>query len=181
MSRRICRGDGSTTMYFAPDVLPMLKWREPFTSPERMAELDAKYRPRIEAAYDRPVEVPAPTEEEPDVDQWGGLRADDGNDAVPAVSEETSGGGAVDVDPHTVRETATGSDRRETSLDESLTEESWSDDGESLNETDDGPSQTLSDADDNPSTTSKPPTGTPASSPGENTETDGAESEGADE
>lgn len=48
---------GSTTKYFRSDVLPMLRWRQRFTSDERMAELDAKYRPRIEAAYDRPVNL----------------------------------------------------------------------------------------------------------------------------
>ena len=177
--------DGSTTLYFAPEVLPMLKWREPFTSPERMAELDAKYRPRIEAAYNRPVKVPAPEVEEPHADQRDRLRADDGDDAVPAVPEDPQGGGDVDVDTFPVGEAESGSDQRETSLDESLTEESWSDGGESPNETDDGLSQTLSDADDNPSTTSKPPTGTPVSSPDENSETDGSEaaddSEGGDE
>ncbi len=59
--------DGSTTLYYAPDVLPMLKWREKWTTPERMAELDTKYRPRVEAAYDRPVHVPAPNEPEPEL------------------------------------------------------------------------------------------------------------------
>ncbi len=167
-----------------------------WVTPERYDEIDADRRAKIEADYDRPNYVeqgpgadwangiePEVLREESHVDQWGGLRADDGNDAVPAVSEDTSGGGDVDVDPDTVRETESGSDRRETSLDESLTEESWSDDGESLNETDDGLSQTLSDAGDSPSTTSKPPTGTPSSSPGENSETDDSEAagEGGDE
>ena len=46
--------DGSTYMLIKADVLPMLKWRAWFTSDERMAELDAQYRPLIEADYDRP-------------------------------------------------------------------------------------------------------------------------------
>lgn len=59
--------DGVTTKYYAPETLPILQWRKGFTSPERMAELDARYRPRIEAAYDRPVRVPSPSEED---DEW---------------------------------------------------------------------------------------------------------------
>lgn len=46
--------DGTTYMLIEADVLPMLKWRDWFTSDELMAELDAKYRPLIEADYDRP-------------------------------------------------------------------------------------------------------------------------------
>lgn len=45
--------NGVTYMLIEADVLPMLKWRDWFTSDERMAELDAKYRPLIEADYDR--------------------------------------------------------------------------------------------------------------------------------
>ncbi len=51
---------GVRYVYVPTDVLPMLQWRDWFTSDERMAELDAKYRPLIEADYDRPVEIPAP-------------------------------------------------------------------------------------------------------------------------
>ena len=58
--------DGSTTLYYAPEVLPMLKSWDWLLSDERMAELDAKYRPRVEAAYDRPVEVPVPSGPEPE-------------------------------------------------------------------------------------------------------------------
>ncbi|UXA19496.1 PE-PPE domain-containing protein [Mycobacterium sp. SMC-4] len=53
---------GARTLYFRTDVLPILRWRAWFTSPERMAELDAKYRPIIEAAYDRPVTMEPKTQ-----------------------------------------------------------------------------------------------------------------------
>jgi len=79
--------DGSTTLYYAPEVLPMLKWREKWTTPERMAELDAKYRPRIEAAYDRPVHVPAPSEPEPELaeeETWSEPESGESDDAEPA-------------------------------------------------------------------------------------------------
>ena len=47
--------EGNTTYMLIPEpVLPMLKWRDWFTSDERMAELDAKYRPLVERDYDRP-------------------------------------------------------------------------------------------------------------------------------
>lgn len=50
--------DGQTThMLIEADVLPMLRWRDWFTPDDRMAELDAKYRPLIEADYDRPAYV----------------------------------------------------------------------------------------------------------------------------
>lgn len=58
--------DGTTYMLIKADVLPMLKWRAWFTSDERMAELDAMYRPLIEADYDRPDYV----EQGPGAD-WG--------------------------------------------------------------------------------------------------------------
>lgn len=79
--------DGSTTLYYAPDVLPMLKWREKWTTSERMAELDAKYRPRVEAAYDRPVHVPAPNEPEPELaeeETWSEPESGESDDAEPA-------------------------------------------------------------------------------------------------
>ncbi|BBX71673.1 hypothetical protein [Mycolicibacterium psychrotolerans] len=41
-------------LYFRSDVLPMLKWLEPWVSDEKIAELDAKYRPLIEQGYSRP-------------------------------------------------------------------------------------------------------------------------------
>ena len=46
--------DGTTYMLIKADVLPMLKWMAAFTPAERMAELDAKYRPLVERDYDRP-------------------------------------------------------------------------------------------------------------------------------
>lgn len=45
---------GSVTEFHRSDVLPMLKAWDWLLSDERMAELDAKYRPRIDQAYDRP-------------------------------------------------------------------------------------------------------------------------------
>lgn len=46
--------DGTTYMLIKADVLPMLKWMAAFTPAERMAELDAKYRPLVERDYDPP-------------------------------------------------------------------------------------------------------------------------------
>ena len=51
-------GTGTTYMLIKADVLPMLKWQAWFTSPARMAELDARYRPLIEKDYDRPAYSP---------------------------------------------------------------------------------------------------------------------------
>ena len=50
---------GARTLYYRTDVLPILAWRDWFTSDERMAELDAYYRPKIEAAYERPIDFEA--------------------------------------------------------------------------------------------------------------------------
>ena len=47
--------EGNTTyMLIEADTLPMLKFVQPFVSAQRMAELDAQYRPLIERDYDRP-------------------------------------------------------------------------------------------------------------------------------
>ncbi|MGB2921755.1 MAG: PE-PPE domain-containing protein [Mycobacterium sp.] len=47
--------EGNTTyMLIEADTLPMLRWVEPFVSDQRMAELDARYRPLVESGYDRP-------------------------------------------------------------------------------------------------------------------------------
>ncbi|CAA0116533.1 Uncharacterised protein [Mycolicibacterium vanbaalenii] len=47
--------EGNTTyMLIEAETLPMLRWVEPFVSDERMAELDARYRPLVERDYDRP-------------------------------------------------------------------------------------------------------------------------------
>ena len=50
--------DGSTYMLIQADALPMLKWMDWFTTDERMAELEAKYRPLVERDYDRPDYIP---------------------------------------------------------------------------------------------------------------------------
>lgn len=51
-------GDGTTYMLIKAETLPMLAWMDPWISDERMAELDAKYRPLIEKDYDRPDYLP---------------------------------------------------------------------------------------------------------------------------
>lgn len=43
---------GVTYLIIRADVLPMLKWRDWFTSDAEMARLDAKYRPLVEKDYD---------------------------------------------------------------------------------------------------------------------------------
>lgn len=50
--------DGTTYMLIKAETLPMLAWMDPWVTDERMAELDAKYRPLIEKDYDRPAYVP---------------------------------------------------------------------------------------------------------------------------
>ncbi|WP_374158350.1 PE-PPE domain-containing protein [Mycobacterium sp. G7A2] len=76
--------DGSTYMLIKADVLPMLKWMDWFTTDERMAELDAKYRPLVERDYDRPDYIPQ------------GEGADWGN-GTPSPTVETSPGGVDDA------------------------------------------------------------------------------------
>lgn len=71
--------NGTTYMLARANVLPMLQWRAAFTSPQRMAELDAQYRPMVERDYDRPDYVP-----QGDGADWG---AGNPPPAVPAVSE----------------------------------------------------------------------------------------------
>ncbi|CAA0129273.1 SL1278 acyltransferase Chp1 [Mycolicibacterium vanbaalenii] len=57
--RHLVYRDGQTTrMLIEADVLPMLKKWDWLLSDERMAELDAKYRPLVERDYDRPDYVP---------------------------------------------------------------------------------------------------------------------------
>ncbi|MDG4667348.1 PE-PPE domain-containing protein [Mycobacterium sp. 236(2023)] len=78
-------GDGSTYMLIEADVLPMLKWMEPWVSDEKMAELDAKYRPLIEKDYDRPAYVPQ------------GEGADWGNgNPPPAIDDDDNDDGDAD-------------------------------------------------------------------------------------
>ncbi|MGE2729087.1 PE-PPE domain-containing protein [Mycolicibacterium vaccae] len=49
---------GARTLYFRTDVLPLLSWTEWFATDEQIAQWDALLRPLIEAAYDRPVDIP---------------------------------------------------------------------------------------------------------------------------
>jgi len=82
--------NGTTYMLVPADVLPMLQWRAAFTSPQRMAELDAQYRPLVERDYDRPDYVP-----QGDGADWG---AGNPPPAVPAVSEVGGGANRRSVD-----------------------------------------------------------------------------------
>lgn len=50
---------GATTLYFRSDVLPILTRIDWLASDEQMAKLDALLRPLIDAAYRRPVVIPA--------------------------------------------------------------------------------------------------------------------------
>lgn len=151
-----------------------------WVTPERYDEIDTERRAKIEADYDRPAYVPQGPgadwgngiepevlrKEEPHVDQRNRLRADDGNDAVPAVSEDTETGGDVDVDPQPVGETGAGSDQRETRLDESLTWNEPQDDGASSSDTDGGESSVQQDMKSPRSTqTSRQRSETPAGEP----------------
>lgn len=76
---------GSTTKYYRSDTLPMLRWRERFTSEERMAELDARYRPRIEKAYDRPVDLESPDDGD---DQGQGAESSSGSQVQAASGDQ---------------------------------------------------------------------------------------------
>ena len=78
--------DGSTYMLIKAETLPMLAWVDPWISDERMAELDAKYRPLIEKDYDRPAYVP----------QGGG--ADWGNGTPPPSLDDEEDGDEEDDD-----------------------------------------------------------------------------------
>ena len=51
--------EGNTTYMLIPaETLPMVSWLAPFVSDERLAELDARYRPLVERDYDRPAYMP---------------------------------------------------------------------------------------------------------------------------
>ena len=76
----IYQENGTTYMLIPADVLPMLQWRAAFTSPQRMAELDAQYPPLVERDYDRPAYVP-----QGEGADWG---AGNPPPAVPAVGED---------------------------------------------------------------------------------------------
>ncbi|MDA2892281.1 PE-PPE domain-containing protein [Mycolicibacterium sp. BiH015] len=78
--------DGSTYMLIKADTLPMLAWMDPWITDERMAELDAKYRPLIEKDYDRPAYVPQ------------GEGADWGNgNPPPSIDDDDDDDADVDV------------------------------------------------------------------------------------
>lgn len=76
---------GAEVKWFRSDTLPMLRWRESFTTPERMAELDAKYRPLIEKAYDRPVDLE---------DSWNQGRGSRRNVSDAGGSKSAAAGGS---------------------------------------------------------------------------------------
>ena len=51
--------EGNTTYMLIPaETLPMVSWLAPFVSDQRLAELDARYRPLVERDYDRPAYIP---------------------------------------------------------------------------------------------------------------------------
>ncbi|VEG50913.1 transcriptional regulator [Mycolicibacterium aurum] len=50
--------DGTTYMLIRADVLPLLKWLDPWVSDAQMARLDAVVRPLVEKDYDRPDYIP---------------------------------------------------------------------------------------------------------------------------
>lgn len=72
--------EGNTTYMLIPaETLPMVRWLQPFVSAQRLAELDAKYRPLVEQDYDRPAYVPQ------------GEGADWGNGNPPPSLTESAG------------------------------------------------------------------------------------------
>lgn len=72
--------EGNTTYMLIPaETLPMVRWLQPFVSAQRLAELDAKYRPLVEQDYDRPAYVPQ------------GEGADWGNGNPPPSLNESAG------------------------------------------------------------------------------------------
>lgn len=74
--------DGTTYMLIKADVLPMVKWMDPWLSDEQMTELDATYRPLVEADYDRPAYTPQ------------GDGADWGNGNPPPTADQPGGSAA---------------------------------------------------------------------------------------
>lgn len=83
--------EGNTTYMLIPaDTLPMLRWVRPFVSAERMAELDARYRPLVERDFDRPDFV-----EQGEGADWGNGNpppsvADTGEEALRLAEESES-------------------------------------------------------------------------------------------
>ncbi|PRC46150.1 PE-PPE domain-containing protein, partial [Mycobacterium sp. ITM-2017-0098] len=78
--------DGTTYMLIKADVLPMVKWMDPWLSDAQMAELDATYRPLVEADYDRPAYIP-----QGDGADWGN------GDPPPTVQDVGDDADASDV------------------------------------------------------------------------------------
>lgn len=89
--------DGQTThMLIEADVLPLLRWRDWFTPDDRMAELDAKYRPLVEADYDRPAYV----EQGPGADWGNGVEPETLRDnEEESWSERSTESGSVEPEP----------------------------------------------------------------------------------
>lgn len=101
--------EGKTTyMLVEAETLPLLKWREWFTSDEEMARLDAEYRPLVEKDYDRPDYVRQ------------GEGADWANGIVPESLADTTSGEAGTVD-HGTSEISTDASLPPLAADESTT------------------------------------------------------------
>lgn len=81
--------EGNTTYMLIPaKTLPMLRWIQPFVTEERLAELDARYRPLVERDYDRPAYV-----RQGEGADWGNGNPPpsltDPEPAIQAVADET--------------------------------------------------------------------------------------------
>lgn len=84
---------GVKVLYFRSDVLPMLKPWDWALNDERMAELDAKYRPKIEAGYSRPDGIFSPEWEE---QQWASNSPTAEGESLPASPARRSSGSPSD-------------------------------------------------------------------------------------
>lgn len=117
--------DGSTYMLIQAETLPMLAWLDFWISDERMAELDAKYRPLIEKDYDRPAYVP----------QGGG--ADWGNGIAPPSLADEEDGDEVESELAEDDPDDEAADDEAADIEELDAQSSESDEGEGDSETDD--------------------------------------------
>ncbi|WP_024445120.1 PE-PPE domain-containing protein [Mycolicibacterium iranicum] len=117
--------DGSTYMLIKAETLPMLAWMDPWISDERMAELDAKYRPLIEKDYDRPAYVP----------QGGG--ADWGNGTPPPSLDDEEDDDEVESELAEDDPDDEAADDEAADIEELDAQSSESDEGEGDSETDD--------------------------------------------
>lgn len=117
--------DGSTYMLIKAETLPMLAWMDPWISDERMAELDAKYRPLIEKDYDRPAYVP----------QGGG--ADWGNGTPPPSLDDEEDGDEVESELAEDDPDDEAADDEAADIEELDAQSSESDEDEGDSETDD--------------------------------------------